>query len=89
VELAERRHELGMGFFNKIHSCCPHKRTAKALKGGEEKVISSVCTLSGCSSNVYHSRGNQQELPVSWGAGNRAAREELGAYFYLISLIPV
>lgn len=80
--------QAGMAFFNKTHSC-PHKRTGETVKGGEEKVMSSVCTLSGCSTHAYNSHGNQQELPVSSGAGNQAIREELGACFYLISLIPV
>lgn len=79
----------GMAFCNKIHSCCLHKRTGEAVKAGEVKVISFVYTLSGCSTNAYNSHGNQLELPVSSGAGNRAVREELGAYFYLISFIPV
>lgn len=76
-----------MAFFNEIHSCCPHKRTGEAVKGDEEKVISSVYTLSGCSTDAYNSHGNQQELSLSSRAGNRALREELGAYFYLISFI--
>lgn len=87
--LAERLLWAGTASFKRIHFSCPHKRAGEAMKGGLEKAISPVYTPSGCSTNTYNSHGNQLALPVSSGTGSREVREELEAYFYLISFILV